>query len=640
MSLFRILSAFLIVFVISMPHLTMADRETAAQLYEDAVIRLNNDDTKGAIIQLKNALKNNPDMLPARVLLGKSYLQDGQPASAEFELLKANRLGADRALTLPSLAQAYYSQYKYQSVIKLIDINGLPADIQSELLVYIGHANLKLGHIKKAARSFAQAQQKNLTASAVSGTALVLMHQGKLEEAKKMLAKARQLDANEISVLNVKASISHLQGNLRKALQEYDKVLELDQDDLDARLARIGIYLDLDNREAARRDIDYLRKNYEFEPRSIYLQAILQIREGNKKQALENIQQSANILTEMSPQILNNSRALLMLAGMVFFDLKHYEQAETYLDLFVKKHPEQIGARKILGRIYLEQRDYEKSLAVLKPAYNLAPDDPRVLALLGNAYMYSGQADLAVKLLEKAAVFSYEQADIRTDLALGYLNAGDQTLALAELSNIYEKDKTQTGAGMVLTLVYYKLGQMDKALNLAEELIVKEPDNVVFLNWVGSIQAANGMFEKARQYFERAIKLDSSFIIAQINLGKLLLAQGKPEDAIAHYLSILKQHPDHIATLIELARVNEYQGDYEKAIQIINQTLRLNREQINTRAYLVQLYIRSGQTEEAFYMAKEVSDLAPENMDALLAVVSTALVAGKVDDAKLSFKQK
>lgn len=638
MYLFKILTPLLIVLVFSIPQLVIADIEKAAQLYEDAVIRLNDDDTQGAIIQLKNVLKNDPDMLPARVLLGKSYLQDGQPVNAEFELLNANRLGADRALTLPSLAQAYFLQFKYQSLIKHIDIKGLPADVQSELLVYIGQAQLKLGHIEKAADSFALAEQKNRTASAVSGAALVLMHQGKLEAAKNMLVEAEQLDANKASVWNVRASISHLQGNLKKALEEYGKVLELDKKDLDARLARIGIFLDLDNRAAAAKDIDYIREEYKYEPRSIYLKSVLLLREGNKKQALEELQEAANIISEIAPAVLNNNRALLMLAGMVFYDLKQYEQAITYLDLFVKKYPEQLGARKILGSIYLEQREYEKSLIVLQPAYAFAPSDPRLLALLGNAYMHSGQSDLAVELLEKAAVFSYEQADIRTDLALGYLSAGDQKLALDELLSIYEKDKTQTATGMVLTLVYYKLGQLDKALKLAEELIVREPDNVVFLNWVGSIAAANRQFEQARQYFERAVELDSNFIVAQINLGKLLLAQDRPEDARAHYLSILEQHPDHIATLIELARVDEYQGNFQKAIQTIKKTLRLNREQINTRSYLVQLYTRSGQTDEAFYMAEEVRDLTPEDMNALLTVVSTALAAGKVDDAKLSFK--
>ncbi len=638
MYIFRIPFILLLILALSSPLTLLAESNKTAELYEDAVIRLNKDDIEGAIIQLKNVLKADANMLPARVLLGKSYLKNGQPINAESELLNANVLGADPALTLPSLAQAYYMQYKYQTLIKNININGLPADIQSELLIYIGNAHLKLGHIEQAAEAFKQAQEIHLTADAVAGTALVLIHQGKLAAAREMLIKAEQLDADQASVWSVKASISHLKGDLQQALNEYTKAIELDDKNLDAQLARVGILLDLDNREEAHKAINNIREEYKFEPRSIYLDAILLLREGKSKEALKATQEAAGILSEMNPTVINNNRTLLLLAGMVFYDLKQYEQAINYLDLFVKKYPQQVGARKILGSIYLEQREYEKALEVLKPALNFAPDDPRLLALLGNAYMYNDKPDLAVQLLEKAAVFSYQQADIRTDLALGYLNSGDSRQALTELENIYKQDNRQTATGMVLALVYYKLGQLDKARQLAEELSAKEPDNSVFLNWAGSIEAASGNYSRAGEYFKRAIKINPDFIIAQINQGKLLLAQGKAEQAKAHYQAILKQHPEHTATMMELARVYEAQGNFTKAISLMKQTLRLDREQVQTRLYLINLYSRDAQYKEAFQLAEETQELAPKNMDVLLTVVSTSLAAGQPDDARLAFK--
>ena len=46
-------------------------------------------DRNAAIIQLKNALQQNPDLGEARLLLGKAQLQAGDLASAEKELRKA-----------------------------------------------------------------------------------------------------------------------------------------------------------------------------------------------------------------------------------------------------------------------------------------------------------------------------------------------------------------------------------------------------------------------------------------------------------------------------------------------------------------------------------------------------------------------
>ncbi len=58
-------------------------------------------DRSAAVIQLKNALQENPNLAEARLLLGKTQLQGGDLASAEKELRKALELkvpvGAGRA---------------------------------------------------------------------------------------------------------------------------------------------------------------------------------------------------------------------------------------------------------------------------------------------------------------------------------------------------------------------------------------------------------------------------------------------------------------------------------------------------------------------------------------------------------------
>jgi hypothetical protein len=47
-------------------------QEDAVRYYEDALTRFQRDDTAGAIVQLKNALQQDPRMLTARVLLGRA----------------------------------------------------------------------------------------------------------------------------------------------------------------------------------------------------------------------------------------------------------------------------------------------------------------------------------------------------------------------------------------------------------------------------------------------------------------------------------------------------------------------------------------------------------------------------------------
>src|SRR4051812_41487148 len=95
-------------------HAMGADHMKAASYYEDAVAKFDNKDTKAALIQLKNALVQDPNLLPAHVLLARTYLDLGEGASAEAALREASRLGADRSATIVALARAYLLQLKYK----------------------------------------------------------------------------------------------------------------------------------------------------------------------------------------------------------------------------------------------------------------------------------------------------------------------------------------------------------------------------------------------------------------------------------------------------------------------------------------------------------------------------------------------
>ena len=76
---------------------TWAADAKASKYYEDALVRYEKKDINGAIIQLKNALQIDKNMLPVQMLLGKALLQNGDVVSAEVAFTEALRLGVNRA---------------------------------------------------------------------------------------------------------------------------------------------------------------------------------------------------------------------------------------------------------------------------------------------------------------------------------------------------------------------------------------------------------------------------------------------------------------------------------------------------------------------------------------------------------------
>lgn len=94
-----------------------ADDQRANGFYEDAVKRLDRRDLAGAIIQLKNALQDNPSMLAAHVLIGRAFLENFQPEGAEISFERAIKLGIDRTEVAVPLAQALLMQGKAREVL-------------------------------------------------------------------------------------------------------------------------------------------------------------------------------------------------------------------------------------------------------------------------------------------------------------------------------------------------------------------------------------------------------------------------------------------------------------------------------------------------------------------------------------------
>ena len=112
----------------------------AVRYYEDAVSRFNAGDAKGALIQLKMPCSAT-GQLSAKILTGRTYLALGEPRLAEEELLQAQKLGADRCLSLP-LARARNEMGKYDENIHDIVPIQFPRAQQPDLWVELGLARL------------------------------------------------------------------------------------------------------------------------------------------------------------------------------------------------------------------------------------------------------------------------------------------------------------------------------------------------------------------------------------------------------------------------------------------------------------------------------------------------------------------
>ena len=124
----------------------------ASRYYEDALVRYEKRDLPGTIIQLKNALQIDKNMLPVHVLLGKALLDSGDALAAEMAFTEALRLGVSRDEVVVPLAKAVVAQAKQQEIFEQPRFaeTGLPARTRFQLLLVKAGAATDLGDGKAA----------------------------------------------------------------------------------------------------------------------------------------------------------------------------------------------------------------------------------------------------------------------------------------------------------------------------------------------------------------------------------------------------------------------------------------------------------------------------------------------------------
>ena len=634
----RLLTAGLLAgLVLSFP--SHADREAqAARYYEDALTRYERGDDAGAIIQLKNALKEDPKMLPALVLMGQAHLRRGEPAAAERVLADAERLGAARSEIAVHQARAYLDQGKSRVLLERFGADGLAPQARREMLILRTRAQIQLSQLEAAMTSARQAEQiSGGEARALALQAQIHLVAGRPQEAQAAVQRALQRAPRDPEAWTMQASIAHAQGDLTAAARDYGRALEFQPQHLEARLARAGIWLDLKRDADARADIDYLHKHFAHDPRGAYLRALYHARKGDGAASRAAMQDVTRTLSQLSPEFLQASDQLKLLGGLAHHALGEFERAKSYLVPYQEKFPREPGVRKLLGSIYLAERQFDRAVAMLQPALRVQPDDAQALSLLGSAYMGQGKHAQATRLFQEAAQ-AQDHPAVQTGLGLSLLGSGQRDAGFAALLRAYELAPASPQAGVPLALAHLKRGEGKPAVAIVEALLRREPRNVSLRNLLGVAKIAAGDRAGARAAYVAAIQAAPSFYAAHLNLARLDEADGQVERARQRYLGIVKVRPDHLDAMLELARLEEQAGRRAEALRWLEKAASLKGQDVRPRLALHGLHLRSGQAQRAFDAAREAQAIAPRQPATLMALADAQIALGNADSARTTLR--
>jgi putative PEP-CTERM system TPR-repeat lipoprotein len=606
-----------------------AATRSASETYEQALVAYNLGEIRTAYIFLKNALQADPFLLPAHLLLGKIYLQLGHGDRAEKELLIAEGLGTHRSLILIPLARAYLLQDKPGQVIAELFPLGAVASEDAELLALRGEAYLQLQQTYDARRAFTQALERDpRSVPALLGRIRGLLQQGDINEAAHSAKGAVELAPGNGEAWYYKGLIARGQGDVTTALRDFERACDLLPTLLPAQVGRIGVLMDLGRMDEAEEAIAAVRKIYPSDPRTLYLEAVAKSRRGAGAEARAAMQGAARLLAQLPRELIDGHPPTLLLAGIVSFSLKHWEQANDYLAAYIAKFPDAVGPRILLAQVALDRQQNELAIKILEPALAQVPGDQRVLSLLAEGYMREGQHLKASQLIQDAIEAAGDNVVLRTQRAVNQFGLGRQGEAIQELGSVFDLQPELANAGATLVVMLLKHRRYDQAVEKAIRLVAEGGANLTYINLLGVAALAKEDYDLAHWAFELVLAFDAKFLPAQLNLAELALRRGSPIQARERLDDMLAAYPGNVSVMLLLARAYEAQGQIDEARRVAEQAVDADHLAVPAVLYLADLLLKANDAPQALSLVEGLEARMPNLDDVdLMATLSRAYMA-------------
>ena len=300
-----------------------------------------------AIIDLKNALQQEPKNTSARLLLGQYYLDLPDPVSAEAELLRARQDGAGNPSVAYPLARAELQMGRPERALHEADLSDeVPPALGASLMAVKADAYLALGQAANANQALdAGAKLDERSVDILAAMARYALLKGDVATARQRLAEAEKQDPKSAALLDLEGGIDFTQQDFAASVDAYKRLLAMAPWSLTARLGLARAQIADRHPQDAVANLAVVLKAVPNALAGNYLRALAAYQEKDYATAQTHIQRALNASKDSAPTLL--------LAGATSYALRQYEQANAYLSQYIYLVPQNVQARKLLASAQL-----------------------------------------------------------------------------------------------------------------------------------------------------------------------------------------------------------------------------------------------------------------------------------------------
>jgi tetratricopeptide (TPR) repeat protein len=545
---------------------------------------------KSAIAEAESLLKQNPENLQARRMLGRIYTRsigDSQQGKINEEMVKKSieqyqiitqkdPSDVESWLTLGRLQRVSQNSVEAEKAFK----NALDRDANNEdALTGLAMVYHDVGDTKNEIEMLRRVSDKSPNVLASLGIAYEQMRD--FASAADVFKRALELKPDNMQIKHALAQDLLWSDQYDEALKQYTELAEADPKDAQAPLRLSEIYR---QKKMFDKATALLAKAKELDPDGLpvrYDEVILLEAQGKGEEAITRLRAILDETAKKSytTQEKDSRTALLDKLAALYREARQYPKAVETLRQVVEIDPEAGGrASASIVETYRIAKDFTAAQAEADAALKKYPKDNAVkvthaylLADIGKVdqaaaeikAMLNGEKDRET-YLELAEVYEKGKKYPEMEKALGEAEKLSQTKQEKESvyfkrGSMFERMKKYSAAeaefrkvielnpksSAALNYLGYMLADRGERLEEARDMIRKaleiEPNNGAYLDSLGWVNFRLNRLDEAEQNLRRSIEVINGDPTVYDHLGDVYLKQGKVKDAIAQWQLSLKE---------------------------------------------------------------------------------------------------
>ncbi len=505
---------------------------------------------RDAVTEANSILAKDPDNLAARRLLARIYVRTlgdlsntaGQHdtlvhASDQYrEILRIDPTDNDAALWLARLYRLENEQDKAEAILRTL-LEREPAN--ENAVEQFTQLLLDEGKSQEAVTSLQTILQRAPTPKLweMLGDAYNQIHD--LPNAEQAYRKAAEAQPDDINHRKELAQTLLTEEKFPEALEQYQRLSQMDADDPDNYLRLAEIYRQLKQLDKAEQNVLLAKQRAPSSLEVTYYQASIYQDEGRFDDSIRVLSDAVTAVkteSEFTPSRRRTLAILYQQLGQLYRETSNYTAAvNTFEEMLRLGSEEDRRARVLIVDTYRDARDMPKALDASRKAVEAYPKDRSILITQALLFGENAQADQGVSKLRSLLDGSAADFEIQLDIAQIYEESKrwtDAEQAVHAAEKIQPESSGKEMTGFLLGAIFERQKKYDQAEAEFRKVLDVNPRNSSALNYYGYMLADRGIrLDEAVDLIKRALADDQSNAAYQDSLGWAYLKQNKLDEA-------------------------------------------------------------------------------------------------------------